>query len=46
MDFLLNSILALTWQQIVMYVVGGILIYLAIAKDYEPSLLLPKRIKN
>lgn len=41
MDFLLNSILALTWQQIVMYVVGGILIYLAIAKDYEPSLLLP-----
>ena len=41
MDFLLNSILALTWQQIVMYVVGGILIYLAIAKDFEPSLLLP-----
>lgn len=41
MDFLLNSILALTWQQIVMYVVGGILIYLAIAKEYEPSLLLP-----
>ena len=41
MDFLLNSILALTWEQIVMYVVGGILIYLAIAKDYEPSLLLP-----
>jgi oxaloacetate decarboxylase beta subunit len=41
MDFLLNSIMAVTWQQLVMYAVGGILIYLAIAKDYEPSLLLP-----
>lgn len=41
MDFLLNSVMAVTWQQLVMYAVGGILIYLAIAKDYEPSLLLP-----
>jgi len=41
MDFLLNGILNITWQQIVMYVVGGILIYLAIKKDYEPALLLP-----
>jgi sodium ion-translocating decarboxylase beta subunit len=31
----------LTWQNIVMMVVGGVLIYLAIAKDYEPVLLLP-----
>ena len=41
MSFLLNSVMAVTWQQLVMYAVGGILIYLAIAKDYEPSLLLP-----
>lgn len=32
---------ALTWQQAVMMVVGGILIYLAIRKEYEPTLLLP-----
>ena len=30
-----------TWQQLVMYVVGIVLIYLAIKKEYEPSLLLP-----
>ena len=29
------------WQMIVMWVIGGILIYLAIAKDMEPTLLLP-----
>lgn len=40
-SFLLDGITSITWQQIVMYVVGGILIYLAIAKEYEPSLLLP-----
>ena len=31
----------LTWQQVVMWVIGSILIYLAIKKDMEPSLLLP-----
>lgn len=41
MDFLWNGILAITWQQAVMYLVGIILIYLAIKKEYEPSLLLP-----
>ena len=41
MDFLLSGITAITWQQIVMYVVGCILIYLAIEKGFEPSLLLP-----
>lgn len=41
MDFLISGIMAITWQQCVMYLVGGILIYLAIAKEYEPSLLLP-----
>ena len=41
MSFLLNSFAAVTWQQLVMYVVGLVLVYLAIAKQYEPSLLLP-----
>ena len=31
----------LTWQMVVMWAVGGLLIYLAIAKQMEPSLLLP-----
>ncbi len=31
----------LTWQMVVMWAVGGLLIYLAIAKKMEPSLLLP-----
>jgi carboxybiotin decarboxylase len=31
----------LTWQQVVMWAIGALLIYLAIAKDMEPSLLLP-----
>lgn len=41
MSFLLDGIMAVTWQEIVMYVVGVILIYLAVKKEYEPSLLLP-----
>lgn len=41
MDFLLTGIMSITWQQLLMYVIGFLLIYLAIAKDYEPSLLLP-----
>ena len=32
---------ALTWQSLVMIAVSGILIYLAIAKKFEPLLLLP-----
>jgi oxaloacetate decarboxylase beta subunit len=32
---------ALTWQSLVMLGVGLLLLYLAIAKDYEPLLLLP-----
>lgn len=38
---LLQAPLALTWKNLVMMAVGGLLIYLAIAKDYEPMLLLP-----
>ena len=31
----------LTWANLLMMVVGGVLIYLAIAKEYEPVLLIP-----
>ena len=41
MSFLFDGFMAVTWQQIVMYIVGILLIYLAIKKEYEPSLLLP-----
>lgn len=41
MDGLFVGILSITWQQVVMIAVGGLLIYLAIAKEYEPTLLLP-----
>ena len=41
MSFLLEGITAVTWQQAVMYVVGIILLWLAVKKEYEPSLLLP-----
>ncbi len=32
---------SLTWQQGAMYAIGGLLIFLAIKKQYEPMLLLP-----
>ena len=38
---LFSGIFAFHWQFLIMYAIGGILIYLAIAKDYEPMLLLP-----
>lgn len=41
MEFLLDGVFMLGWKQVVMYVVGILLIYLAIKKEYEPSLLLP-----
>ena len=41
MSFLLAGIAAITYKQIVMWIIGGVLIYLAIAKDFEPALLLP-----
>jgi len=31
----------LEWQNLVMFVIGGVLIYLAIKKKYEPLLLIP-----
>lgn len=41
MEFLWKGVAALTWQQILMFCVGGALIWLAIQKKYEPALLLP-----
>lgn len=37
----LEGVFSMTWQQAVMVLAGGALIYLAIAKKYEPTLLLP-----
>ncbi len=39
--FFTHGILALGWQEWLMFAIGGVLIWLAIAKDYEPMLLLP-----
>lgn len=41
MDFLIEGITSVTWQQCVMYVIGALLIWLGIRKEYEPSLLIP-----
>jgi carboxybiotin decarboxylase len=41
MSFLYEGILGIGWQQLVMYAIGAILIYLAIKKKLEPALLLP-----
>lgn len=41
MNFIIEGIMSVTWQQIVMYAIGILLIWLAIKKEYEPSLLLP-----
>ncbi len=38
---LLPVLFNITWQHLVMMGVGALLIYLAIAKEYEPTLLLP-----
>lgn len=38
---LFGNILNITWQQVVMMIIGGVLIWLAIKKDMEPALLLP-----
>ncbi len=46
MDILLNflhagAIFNMSWGNLIMLIVGGIFIYLGIAKDYEPLLLVP-----
>ena len=41
MEFLWEGLLSITWPQLLLYVVGGLLIWLAIEKGFEPALLLP-----
>ncbi|MDR0925290.1 MAG: sodium ion-translocating decarboxylase subunit beta [Hungatella sp.] len=41
MSFLLSGLTSVTIPQLIMYLVGFLLIYLAVKKGYEPSLLLP-----
>jgi len=36
-----GSVTAITWKMVVMWIIGGVLLYLAIKKNMEPSLLLP-----
>ncbi len=41
MEELFSNLSNLAWQQVVMWLLGGVLIFLAIKKDMEPALLLP-----
>lgn len=41
MEILYENLLDMDWRYLVMWLIGGILIYLAIKKDMEPTLLLP-----
>jgi len=41
MEGLMVGLTAMTWQMLVMMIIGGTLIFLAVKKNYEPTLLLP-----
>lgn len=41
MDTLIAGITSITIPQIVMMVIGALLMYLGIKKEYEPTLLVP-----
>jgi len=41
MEILYENLLDLDWKMLVMWLIGGILIFLAIKKEMEPTLLLP-----
>ena len=41
MEVLIQNFSFITWQMLVMWLIGGVLIYLAIVKEMEPTLLLP-----
>ena len=41
MESLYENLLHIEWQMVVMWIIGGLLVFLAIKKDMEPSLLLP-----
>ena len=38
---LFSNVTHVTWQHVLMWIIGGILIYPAIKKEMEPTLLLP-----
>ncbi len=41
MEQLFLGFMALSYKNIIMFIIGAVLIYLAVKKDYEPMLLLP-----
>ncbi len=41
LSFLTEGFGALTWKMVAMWIIGAVLIFLAIKKDMEPALLLP-----
>ena len=41
MEILYQNLGNITWDHGIMWIIGAVLIYLAIAKDMEPTLLLP-----
>lgn len=41
MEELFENLANLQWQQVVMWIIGAVLIFLAVKKNMEPSLLLP-----
>ena len=41
MEILYENLLEIDVRQVIMWVIGGVLIYLAIKQDLEPTLLLP-----
>ncbi len=41
METLFQNFQFIQWPHVVMWIIGGVLIYLAIAKEMEPTLLLP-----
>ena len=41
MEFFLDNLQTITWQMVAMWAIGGLLIFLAIRKEMEPTLLLP-----
>ena len=41
MEALYQNLLTIELNQVIMWAIGGLLIYLAISKEMEPTLLLP-----
>lgn len=41
LSFLTAGLTAITWQMVLMWLIGAVLIWLAVKKDFEPALLLP-----